>query len=118
MTVLDVDSQGHRRGASSTRTVYGSESQRVYWHSVLRYPSERSMVLYNAVDPAHFVPDETEVRSHDERRRLGVPPHGFVVGTVARPALCAMGVFVLPSCRSRRSRTQRSRRWRWAERSY
>jgi glycosyltransferase involved in cell wall biosynthesis len=68
------------------RTVYGSESQRVHWHSVLRYPSERSMVLYNGVDPAYFVPDQTEVRRHDERRGLGVPPHGFVVGTVGRLA--------------------------------
>lgn len=68
------------------RTVYGSESQRAYWHSVLRYPSERSMVLYNGVDPAHFVPDETEVRRHAERRRLGVPADGFVVGTVGRLA--------------------------------
>jgi glycosyltransferase involved in cell wall biosynthesis len=68
------------------RTVYGSEAQRVYWHSVLRYPSERSQVLYNGVDPAHFVPDETEVRRHAERRRLGVPPHGFLVGTVGRMA--------------------------------
>jgi glycosyltransferase involved in cell wall biosynthesis len=68
------------------RTVYGSESQRTHWHSALRYPSERSMVLYNGVDPAHFVPDETEGRRHDERRRLGVPPHGFVVGTVGRLA--------------------------------
>jgi glycosyltransferase involved in cell wall biosynthesis len=68
------------------RTVYGSESQRVHWHSVLRYPSERSMVLYNGVDPAHFMPDQTQVRRHDERRRLGVPPHGFVVGTVGRLA--------------------------------
>lgn len=65
------------------RTVYGSESQRVYWQSVLRYPSERSMVLYNGVDPVHFAP-ETEVQRHDARRRLGVPPHGFVVGTVGR----------------------------------
>jgi glycosyltransferase involved in cell wall biosynthesis len=55
------------------RTVYGCEAQRAYWHSVLRYPSERSMVLYNGVDPEHFMPDETEVRRHDERRRLGVP---------------------------------------------
>jgi glycosyltransferase involved in cell wall biosynthesis len=68
------------------RTVYGSESQRVHWRSVLRYPSERSMVLYNGVDPAYFVPDQTEVRRHDERRGLGVPPHGFVVGTVGRLA--------------------------------
>ena len=68
------------------RTVYGSESQRVHWHSVLSYPRERSMVLYNGVDPAYFVPDETEVRRHDERRRLGVPQHGFVVGTVGRLA--------------------------------
>jgi glycosyltransferase involved in cell wall biosynthesis len=68
------------------RTVYGSESQRVHWHSVLRYPSERSLVLYNGVDPAYFVPDQTEVRRHDERRGLGVPPHGFVVGTVGRLA--------------------------------
>ena len=66
------------------RTVYGSESQRVYWRSVLGYPSERSMVLYNGVDPAHFAPDATEVRRHDERRRLGVPLHSFVVGTVGR----------------------------------
>ena len=66
------------------RTVYGCEAQRAYWHSVLRYPSERSMVLYNGVDPEHFMPDETEVRRHDERRRLGVPPDGFVVGTVGR----------------------------------
>ena len=68
------------------RTVYGSESQRVHWQSMLRYPSERSMVLYNGVDPAHFVPDETEAGRNDERRRLGVPPHGFVVGTVGRMA--------------------------------
>jgi glycosyltransferase involved in cell wall biosynthesis len=68
------------------RTVYGSESQRVYWHSVLRYPSERSMVLYNGVDAQHFAPDETEGRRNDERHRLGVPPHGFVVGTVGRLA--------------------------------
>lgn len=68
------------------RTVYGSESQRVYWQSVLRYPSERSQVLYNGVDPAHFVPDETEARRHDERRRLGLPAHAFVVGTVGRLA--------------------------------
>ncbi|HKS54580.1 MAG TPA: glycosyltransferase [Steroidobacteraceae bacterium] len=68
------------------RTVYGSESQRVHWQSMLRYPSERSMVLYNGVDPAHFAPDETDVRRNEERRRLGVPPHGFVVGTVGRMA--------------------------------
>lgn len=68
------------------RTVYGSESQRAYWQSVLRYPSERSMVLYNGVDPEHFVPDQTEVRRQEERRRLGVPPHAFVVGTVGRLA--------------------------------
>jgi glycosyltransferase involved in cell wall biosynthesis len=68
------------------RTVYGCESQRVYWHSALRYPSEGSMVLYNGVDPAHFAPKETEVERHEERRRLGVPPRGFVVGTVGRLA--------------------------------
>jgi glycosyltransferase involved in cell wall biosynthesis len=68
------------------RTVYGSEAQRVHWQSMLRYPSERSMVLYNGVDPAYFAPDETDVRRNDERRRLGVPPHGFVVGTVGRMA--------------------------------
>jgi glycosyltransferase involved in cell wall biosynthesis len=68
------------------RTVYGSESQRAHWQSMLRYPGERSMVLYNGVDPAHFVPDETGVRREEERRRLGVPSQAFVVGTVGRMA--------------------------------
>lgn len=68
------------------RTVYGSEAQRTYWRSVLRYPSERSMVLYNGVDTEHFMPDETQERRYHERRRLGVSPQSFLVGTVGRLA--------------------------------
>lgn len=65
-------------------TVYGSESQRRHWLSLLRYPSERSMVLYNGVDARHFAPDSLDVRRDAERRRLGLPSDAFVAGAVGR----------------------------------
>ena len=66
------------------RTVYGSESQRLHWLSLLKYPSERSMVLYNGVDARHFAPDSLDALRDAERRRLGLPAEAFVVGTVGR----------------------------------
>jgi glycosyltransferase involved in cell wall biosynthesis len=68
------------------RTVYGSESRRVYWRSVLRYPSERSMVLYNGVDTERFAPGAAAVPGQEERHRLGISQQAFVVGTVGRLA--------------------------------
>jgi glycosyltransferase involved in cell wall biosynthesis len=53
---------------------------------MLRYPGERSMVLYNGVDTEHFSPGAAAVSGQEERRRLGISPQAFVVGTVGRLA--------------------------------
>jgi glycosyltransferase involved in cell wall biosynthesis len=63
-------------------TVYGCELQRSRWLSELHYPSERSTVLYNGVDSGHFAPAADGALSLAERRRLGIDPQSFVVGTV------------------------------------
>lgn len=66
-------------------TVYGCELQRSVWLSLLRYPQERSRVIYNGVDTAHFFP-ATVAAQAEERLRHGIASHAFVVGTVGRLA--------------------------------
>jgi glycosyltransferase involved in cell wall biosynthesis len=66
------------------RTVYGSDLQRSRWLSLLRYPNERTLVLYNGVDTEHFAPDTGQWQRSDERRRFGVPANAFLAGTVGR----------------------------------
>lgn len=67
-------------------TVYGCELQRSVWLSLLRYPQERSSVIYNGVDTEHFVPAAGAARRLEERQRFRIAPQAFVVGTVGRLA--------------------------------
>jgi glycosyltransferase involved in cell wall biosynthesis len=63
-------------------TVYGCELQRSRWLSLLDYPRERSIVLYNGVDSGRFAP--AGGRALSERRRFGFEADSFVIGTVGR----------------------------------
>ena len=65
-------------------TVYGCELQRSRWLSLLHYPRERSTVLYNGVDCEHFAPSPVGAQSLCERRRLGIDPESFVIGSIGR----------------------------------
>jgi glycosyltransferase involved in cell wall biosynthesis len=67
-------------------TVYGCELQRSRWLSLLHYPRERSAVMYNGVDAEHFAPAASAAQALAERRRLGIEPQAFVIGTVGRLA--------------------------------
>jgi glycosyltransferase involved in cell wall biosynthesis len=67
------------------QTVHGCLAQRAYWHNSAR-ATEKSTVIYNGVDSAHFEPVVAFEAARRLRERLGVKPSGLLIGTVGRLA--------------------------------
>ncbi len=66
-------------------TVHGCDAQRAFWHSGAR-ATEKTSVIYNGVDSAHFEPVVVFEAARRLREKLGVKPSGLLIGTVGRLA--------------------------------
>jgi glycosyltransferase involved in cell wall biosynthesis len=66
--------------------VYGCELQRSRWPSLQRRLRPRSSVIYNGVDTEYFAPAAGAGQSAEARKRLGIGPQAFVIGSVGRLA--------------------------------
>jgi glycosyltransferase involved in cell wall biosynthesis len=64
------------------RIVYGCGLQRTEWLTYLNADQARSSVIYNGVDTEHFTTNV--VMDASTRRRFGIAPDAFVVGTIGR----------------------------------
>ena len=66
------------------QTVHGSQAQRNFWTSASRRSHDRSTVIYNGVDSAHFEPVVAFEAAKRLRAKLGVGPQTLLIGTVGR----------------------------------
>jgi glycosyltransferase involved in cell wall biosynthesis len=66
-------------------TVHGCQAQRAYWQFSAR-TTDKSTVIYNGVDAAHFEPVVAFEAAKRLREKLGVKPSGLLIGTVGRLA--------------------------------
>jgi len=66
------------------QTVHGSLAQRRFWLKDDRRAHDRSTVIYNGVDSAHFESVAVFEDAKRLRARLGVSPQGLLIGTVGR----------------------------------
>lgn len=66
------------------QTVHGSLAQRRFWVDEARRADDRSSVIYNGVDAAHFEPIAAFEEARRLRTRLGVGPQTLLMGTVGR----------------------------------